>query len=141
MQLRLSPCPFQHMDLIMLKTLLISALTFAASQAFALNIAPYSAEALKAAQAAGKPVALHFHATWCSTCRTQERAFLGMKGAPALKDVTLFVVDHDKEKALKQALKVRSQSTLIVYKGSQQTAFIAGETDPAALQASLKSAL
>ena len=125
----------------MLKALLISALTFAASQAFALNIAPYSPEALKAAQAAGKPVALHFHASWCSTCRVQERAFQGMKDAPELKDVTLLVVDHDKERPLRKSLNVRSQSTVIVYKGDKQTAMLAGETEPAALQRALKSAL
>lgn len=124
-----------------LKTLLISALTFAASQAFALNIAPYSAEALKEAQAAGKPVALHFHATWCGTCRAQERAFLSLKGAPELKDVTLYVVDYDKEKPLRKSLSVRSQSTVIVYKGDKQTAMLAGETEAGSLQRALKSAL
>ncbi len=86
-------------------------------------------------------MALHFHADWCSTCRAQEKAFQGMKGAPALKDVTLLVVDYDQEKPLRKALKVRSQSTVIVYKGEQQTAMLAGETDTAALQQALKSAL
>lgn len=125
----------------MLKTLLLSALTLVASQAFALNITPYSAEALKSAQSAGKPVALHFHATWCGTCRAQERAFLSMKDAPELKDVTLYVVDYDKEKALRKALNVRSQSTVIVYKGDKQTALLAGDTEAGSLQRALKSAL
>ncbi len=125
----------------MLKTLLISALTFAATQAFALNISPYSAEALKSAQTAGKPVALHFHATWCSTCRAQEGAFQKMKNAPELQGITLLVVDYDKEKPLRKALNVRSQSTVIVYKGDKQTAMLAGDTESASLQRALKSAL
>lgn len=125
----------------MFKLLLASALTFAASQALALNITPYRADALKAAQSAGKAVALHFHAGWCSTCRAQEKAFLGMKEAPALKDVTLMVVDYDKEKPLRKALNVRGQSTVIVFKGDKQTALLAGEVDPGALQSALKSAL
>jgi thiol:disulfide interchange protein len=125
----------------MIKTLLMTALTFAASQAFALTITPYSAQALKTAQTAGKPVALHFHADWCSTCRAQEKAFQGMTGAPALKDLTLLVVNYDQEKPLRKALNVRSQSTLIVYKGDKQTAMLAGETENAALQQALKSAL
>ena len=125
----------------MLKALLISALTFAASQALALNIAPYSAEALKAAQSAGKPVALHFHASWCGTCRAQERAFQSMKDVSELKNVTLLVVDYDTERPLRKSLSVRSQSTVIVYKGEKQTAMVAGETEPAALQRVLKSAL
>lgn len=125
----------------MIKKLVISALTLIASQAFALNIAPYSAESLQKAQTAGKPVALHFHASWCGTCRAQEKAFEGMKAVPALKDVTLLVVDYDKEKPLRKTLNVRSQSTLIVYKGAKQTATLAGDTDPTALQNALKSAL
>lgn len=125
----------------MLKPLLLTALTFAASQAFALNIVPYSAQALKTAQSAGKPVALHFHANWCSTCRAQEKAFHGLKDSPALKNVTLLVVDYDQEKPLRKALSVRNQSTVIVYKGDKQTAMLAGETEPAALQQALKSAL
>lgn len=124
----------------MLKTLLMSALTFAAAQAFALNITPYSAEALKSAQDAGKPVALHFHAPWCGTCRAQERAFRKMQGAPELKDITLLVVDFDKEKTLRKALNVRSQSTVIVYKGDKQTALLAGDTESGSLERALKSA-
>jgi thioredoxin 1 len=125
----------------MLKALLFTALTLAATQASALTITPYTAEALKAAQAADKPVALHFHAWWCGTCRAQERAFQNMKDAPDLKDVTLLVVDYDKEKPLRRALNVRNQSTVIVYKGDKQTVLVAGETEPAALQRALKSAL
>ncbi len=40
----------------------------------ALTVSPYSAEALAAAQQAGKPVAVHFHADWCPTCKQQEKA-------------------------------------------------------------------
>ena len=51
------------------------------------------------------------------------------------------VVDYDAEKPLRKTLNVRSQSTVIVYKGDKQTAMVAGETEPAALQRVLKSAL
>ena len=51
------------------------------------------------------------------------------------------MVNHDEEKSLRKTLGVRSQSTVIVYKGEQQTAKLAGETEPAALQQALKSAL
>lgn len=52
-------------------------------------------------------MALHFHAWWCGTCRAQERAFQGLKDAPELTDVTLLVVDFDKEKPLRRTLNVR----------------------------------
>ena len=106
----------------------------------ALDIQPYSAAALDTAQKAGQPVALHFHANWCPTCRAQEKVFNGFKPDATLA-LALLVVDYDAERALKQKLGVRTQSTLIVYRGKRETARHAGETDPATLKAALQSAL
>lgn len=116
------------------------ALLFAVGAAQALEIRPYSAEALKSAQQAGQPVALHFHADWCPTCRAQQKVFEQFAAAksPAL---TLLVVNYDDERALRRELKVRTQSTLIVYRGAQETQRLAGDTDTAALRAALQSAL
>ena len=107
----------------------------------ALDIQPYAAERLQQAQAAGKPVALHFHADWCPTCKVQEQAFQTLKADPQLQAVTLLVVNYDKERELKKALGVRAQSVVIVYKGSKETARVGGETDAAKLKAALASAL
>lgn len=112
-------------------------LSFGAAQA--LEIRPYNAEALKTAQQAGQPVALHFHADWCPTCRAQQKVFESFKADPAL-NLTLLVVDYDQERALKRELKVRTQSTLIVYRGAQETKRLAGDTDAAVLRAALQSA-
>ncbi len=113
-------------------------LSFGAAQA--LEIRPYSAEALKSAQQAGAPVALHFHADWCPTCRAQQKVFeqFAAAKAPAL---TLLVVNYDDERALRRELKVRTQSTLIVYRGAQESKRLAGDTDAAVLRAALQSAL
>jgi thioredoxin 1 len=121
---------------------LIAALSMLASvaSASALEIQPYTAAALSAAQQAGKPVALHFHADWCPTCRAQEKSFQSLKADKEL-DLTLLIVDYDKERELKKQLQVRAQSTVIVYKGSKETARSGGETDAAKLKAVLKSAL
>ena len=54
-------------------TLLAAALLGASALAQALTLAPYSPEALAQAQAAGQPVALHFRADWCPTCRAQDK--------------------------------------------------------------------
>lgn len=116
------------------------ALALATVGASALEIKPYSAEALQAAQQAGQPVALHFHADWCPICRAQARSFQSFTADKSLT-LTLLVADYDKERALKRQLKVRSQSTLIVYRGTRETARLAGDTDEAALRATLKSAL
>jgi thioredoxin 1 len=116
------------------------ALLLSFGSAQALNIQPYSPAALQAAQQAGQPVALHFHADWCPTCRAQEKVFQSFKGDASLP-LTLLVVNYDKERELKRALKVRAQSTLLVYRGSQETRRSGGETDAAVLRDVLKSAL
>lgn len=115
------------------------ALSATASLALALDIQPYSPETLAAKQKAGEAVALHFHADWCPTCRAQDKVFNGWKGDAAVPG-TLLIVNYDKERELKRQLGVRTQSTVIVYKGSKETGRLAGETDPAPLRAVLDSA-
>lgn len=114
------------------------ALAATTSLALALDIQPYSPETLAARQKAGEAVALHFHADWCPTCRAQEKVFNGWKGDASVPG-TLLVVNYDKERELKRQLGVRTQSTVIAYKGSKETGRLAGETDQAALRAVLAS--
>ena len=115
------------------------ALSAAFNLAHALDIQPYAAETLAAKQKAGEAVALHFHADWCPTCRAQEKVFNGWKGDASVPG-TLLVVDYDKERELKRQLGVRTQSTVIAYKGTRETGRLAGDTDPKALRAVLDSA-
>ena len=68
---------------------LAATLLLASSLSQALTIAPYSPSALAAAQKAGEPVVLHFHASWCPTCRAQDKAFEGLKTDPAKLKSTL----------------------------------------------------
>lgn len=108
--------------------------------AFALEVKPFSADAFAAAQAAGKPVAVHFHAEWCGTCKQQEKAIAQLKGDSAL-GMTLLVADYDKEKDLRRALKVRSQSTMVVFRGREEKARLSGDTEPAKFRTALRAAL
>jgi len=111
-----------------------------AGLAHALSFVPYDAAAFAKAQAAGDPVALHFHADWCPTCRAQDKAFDKLKAERGL-DVQVFVVDYDREQALEQQLKVRAQSTLIVYRGKTEKYRITGVTDIDGLREVLRSGL
>lgn len=124
-----------------LPILLLLSLLFGATLARALDIQPYTAAGLQQMQAAGKPVAVHFHADWCPTCKAQERAFRAIRDDPALKDITLLVAHYDDERDLKKALNVRSQSVIVVFKGNKETARLGGETKPAKLKAALATAL
>lgn len=125
-----------------LTRLLAAAALFAFSGlASALDIQPYTAAGFQQAQAAGKPVALHFHADWCPTCKAQAQAFRELQADPQLKDMTLLVAHYDDERELKKALNIRAQSMLVVFKGTKETARSGGETKPAKLKAVLQSAL
>ncbi|MDH5206158.1 MAG: thioredoxin family protein, partial [Hylemonella sp.] len=73
------------------RLLLALSLTLGLGSAHALDIQPYSADALSAAQQAGQPVALHFHADWCPTCRAQTKVFHQFSADKVL-DMTLLVV-------------------------------------------------
>lgn len=121
-------------SIVLTATLLLSAWSHA------LTIAPYSTEALAKLQAASEPVALHFHADWCPTCRAQDKALETLKADPALK-LTVLSVDYDKETELKKQLNVRSQSTFLVYRGKMEKARQIGETSPEAIRKTLASAL
>jgi thioredoxin 1 len=120
--------------------LLCASLLTAAAQVFALDVQPYTAQMLAALQSADKPVALHFHADWCTTCRAQDKAIGTLKADPAL-DMTLLTVDYDTEKALKRDFNVRAQSTLVVMHGKRETARLVGDTSAVNIRAALKSAL
>jgi thiol-disulfide isomerase/thioredoxin len=57
----------------------------------ALEIQAYSPQAFATLQAANEPVALHFHADWCSTCKAQEKIFKGWKGDASVPGTLLVV--------------------------------------------------
>lgn len=121
--------------------LIVPALfVFAAAMAHALEIKPYTATALAEAQKANLPVALHFHADWCPTCRAQEKVLQGLKTEPGL-NLTVLVVNYDTEKDLKRRFNVRAQSTLVVLHGQKESYRVVGDTSPGGLRGALKSAL
>ncbi len=121
--------------------LLVSALlVLSAAMTHALEIKPYSAVALADAQKADKPVALHFHADWCPTCRAQEKVLQSLKSEQGL-NLTVLVANYDTEKDLKRRFRVNAQSTLVVLKGSKEAARLAGDTSPDGIRSALKSAL
>jgi thioredoxin-like negative regulator of GroEL len=107
----------------------------------AMEIRAYDAATLAGLQRAGKPVALHFHADWCPTCVNQSRTLNQLKASGQLQGMTVLVADYDKERDLKRQLKVRSQSVLVVFKGTAEVARSAGETQPEPLRLALAKAL
>ena len=120
---------------------LTASLLLLAGAVQALTIKPFTATELASAQNAGAPVALHVRADWCPTCRAQDQAFTSLKADPALDKMTLLLVNFDQEKALLKTLNVRSQSTVVVFKGKKEVARDSGSVEPAELKAVLGRAL
>lgn len=117
-----------------------AALLCVAAAAHALDVKPYSAAALAEAQKADKPVALHFGADWCPTCRAQDKLLDAMKAEPGL-EITVLAVNYDTEKDLKKQFAIRSQSTLVVLRGQKETGRSINDTTAAGLRTALKTAL
>ncbi len=115
------------------------SLLLTVNAANALEIVPYSAQTLADLQKADQPVSVHFHAEWCSTCKAQEKVFNSWKGDATVPG-TLLVVDYDNERDLRKKMAVRSQSTLISFKGASEKARLAGDTDAKALRAVIEAA-
>lgn len=111
-----------------------------AASAHALEVAPYTPTTLAQAQQSGKSYALHFHADWCPVCRAQSKVIEKLKSDPML-DLTVFIVNYDTEKPLRKRFGVHTQSTLIAFKGKNETNRLAGNTDADTIRAVLESAL
>jgi len=101
---------------------------------------PFNQAQFDAARAAGKPVAVVFHADWCPTCRAQAPVLKQLMESPAFKSVTLYVANFDTEKSLKRSLGVTQQSTIVVFKGGKEVARSTGDTQEDSLAALLRHA-
>lgn len=101
----------------------------------------YEQGAFDAAVAAGGPVLVEVHAPWCSTCVSQERALETLLAAPEFAEIAVFRVDFDSQDDAKRALDAPQRSTLIAYRAGAETDRLVGATDPAAIEALLRSAL
>jgi thiol-disulfide isomerase/thioredoxin len=104
-------------------------------------IQPFSLAALKAAQAAGKPILVDAYAPWCPICRKQAPTIDAMAKDPAFDKLLILRLDYDNQNAEKQALGIATQSTLIAYDGSKETGRLVGVTDPAQIQSLAKSTM
>ena len=102
---------------------------------------PYSAEAFKQLTQAGQEVVVDVHADWCPTCRRQQPALLGLLQTPKYQAYTVLVVDFDQQTDALKQFHVSSQSTLIVFHGTQERARATGITTPEQIGALLDQGL
>jgi thiol:disulfide interchange protein len=89
----------------------------------------------------GKSVVLHIHADWCPTCKAQQNVLDELMTTAEFKELPVLRADFDKETKLLRKLKVRNQSTFIVFKNGKEITRSTGETDKASIANLLKQAL
>lgn len=108
--------------------LILAIFTVVAAQAA--QETPYNARAFAAAQAAGKPILVEIHASWCPTCKAQIPILANLEKQDKFKNLTVFRVDFDSQKDAVKAFGARMQSTLIVFKGKHEMGRSVGDTNP-----------
>ena len=112
-----------------LAALPIIGLGLGVAQANAATDAPFTPDAFAAAQKAGKPILLHITAPWCPTCTAQKPILGKIAVDAAFKDLVILRIDFDNQKDVVRAMNVRTQSTLIAYRGADEVGRSAGDTN------------
>jgi thioredoxin 1 len=100
---------------------------------------PFDAASFKRAQAAGKTILVDVAAPWCPVCQKQRPIIQSIEQEQP--QMVVFAVDFDNAKDVLKRFGVRYQSTLIVFKGSQEAARSTGEVDPARIRAMVAKGL
>ena len=113
----------------------LTSVTWAAAET------PFSSEALQKAQAAGRPILVKVHASWCPTCKAQEPILGELTAQPKFKDLAVFRLDFDKQKTELKELRAQSQSTLIVFKGATEMGRSVGDTQKPSIASLLDKAI
>ncbi|NKC29847.1 thioredoxin family protein [Falsiroseomonas selenitidurans] len=102
---------------------------------------PFTAAGFEAAQAAGLPILIEVFADWCPTCQAQKPHVAAVAADPRMREAVLFTIDFDSQKDALRQLRVRTQSTLIAFRGREERGRAVGITAPDAIRDLLLRAL
>jgi len=112
-----------------IKVLTLLAGLFIGTATFATEIEKFNSEIFMDAQKAGKKIVLHYHADWCPTCRKQNNLLSELVKDSKYKDLIFIQANYDKDTEIKKKHNVKSQSTLIYFKGETEVSRSLGQTD------------
>lgn len=117
-------------------------LPFALSTAVpAADVKPFDPGLFRTVQEAGGPILVDIAASWCPTCKAQKPIIDSLVQDPDFAKLTVLHVDFDTQKDVVRALGATSQSTLIAFRGQNETGRSVGDTNPDSIEALLRSAI
>lgn len=136
---------FEGVDRVFLRSMIaISVATTAvvsAAPAQAAEFRAFEARAFATAQAKGRPILVEVHADWCPVCRKQAPSVARILRAPKFRDLVVFKLDFDSQRADWRRLGVQRQSTMIAFSGKRERGRLVASTDPKAIAALIRSSL
>ncbi|KRB31726.1 MULTISPECIES: thioredoxin family protein [Mesorhizobium] len=118
-------------------TSLIAAIS--ALPAVAANRQHFSGEAFSAAQKRNARILVDISANWCPTCRAQEPIVNALMDEAGNQNVVIFDVDFDTQKEVVRYFNARTQSTLIAFRGPNETGRSVGDTAPQSIASLVQS--
>lgn len=95
----------------------------------------------KAAQDNNKSILVDIWASWCPVCKAQHQVLGALAKKPEYAELVVFQVDFDTQKDAVRSFNAPRQSTLIAFKGAQETRRLVAETAAEPIEDLLKSAL
>ncbi len=125
--------------------LALSAATLALPRAALASATAYAPGLVDERLAAGETVFLDFKASWCGTCKAQEKVINALKAEdPAYEaNITFINVDWDDyaKDDLTRRLQIPRRSTLVVLRGDEELGRVVAETSRDGIKALMDTAL
>lgn len=117
------------------------ALGLVGTRAIAAPSSPFTPDAFRAAQAADKAILVDITASWCPVCKVQKPILTRLLASPRFEEMLALEVDFDRQKDALRLVDARIQSTLIVYRGTDELGRTVGDTNPTSIELLLAMAL
>lgn len=107
--------------LLLVALAMVSGVASAASE-------PFTEARFQALQGEGALIVVDVHADWCPTCAKQQKVLDDYQAAHPNVALHRLLVDFDKQKEWVKHFKAPRQSTLLLYRGTEQQWFSVAET-------------
>lgn len=120
---------------------LVALMLLGSTPASAAEWKDFTAGDFAAAKSAGKPILVDVFAAWCPVCRAQNPILVQLTKEPKYKDLVVFKLDYDMQKADLISLRVQRQSTLILFKGDKELDRSVGDTSEQSIEGMLDKTL